>query len=192
MCSPFGKLPWTHWTHYITPLKARDLSSVSTSNAPRNTYSDVPIANRGLRTRDLRVFLLECFMGFLRYSFMVWWVRALNRASRASNPIRMYCWYIFLSSCTSFVLRGARPWAVVRDSLPSNFAGLKWRSNKSDTFMSYSYKLMTQKQPTADHGTWAVKNGQGSRGKNGNKVPWIRIGDRGRAIARGGDSRWGI
>ena len=75
-------------THYINPLKATHLRTVSTSNAPRNTLSEPSIANRGLRTKDLRVFLLECFMGYLRYSFMVWWLRALNRASRASNPMR--------------------------------------------------------------------------------------------------------
>ena len=134
----------TSCDNYITPLKATHLTSVRKSNAPPNTMSDVSIANRGLRTKDLRVFLLVYFMGFLPYSFMVWWLRALNRASRASNPMRMYCWYIFVSSCTSFVLRGARATRAVRDSLPSNFLGLKCLSNSSDTFIVYTSALVSQ------------------------------------------------
>ena len=54
------------YTHYITPLKARDLSTVSTSNAPRNMMSDSLTVDR-----DLRRLVINSFMGFLLYSFMV-------------------------------------------------------------------------------------------------------------------------
>lgn len=43
--------------------------------------------------------------------------------------------------------------------------------------MSYSYKLITKNKPTGDHGTWATKNGQGSKSKNGKKVQQIQIGE---------------
>ena len=53
----------------------------------RTLWGGIVNQTRNLALESRRL-VLNSFMGFLLYSFMVWWLSVLNRASRSSNLMR--------------------------------------------------------------------------------------------------------
>ena len=91
------------------------------NSRPPNRMSDSLTVNR-----DLRFLRRKCFMGFLRYiySFMVWCLRVLNRASRVCDTLEFWDKVPKLNSKTRFQIN--------KD----------WRKTTTDSSMSLISKLL--------------------------------------------------